>query len=202
MNTILCISRQFASGGHEIGKRIAELYEVPFYDSEIITESVKKTGLDEDLIRNSDETATNSLIYSIAMSSFMNMGTPFIEAPGDKVFQIQANIIREFAEHGPCVIVGRCAGEILRGNPDCRRIFIYADQELRVRRAVELYGFPANNMEERLRLKDRERSAYHTRYTTSKWGSSDSFDLAMNTSRCGIPGAVKTIEAYVDHLEA
>lgn len=201
MNTIVCISRQFASGGHEIGEQIAKIYNVPFYDSKIITESVKKTGLDETFIRNSDETATHSLIYSIAMGRYMNMGIPYIEAPGDKVFRVQAEVMQEFVKKGPCVIVGRCAGEVLHDHKNSRRIFIYADKEFRATRAVERYGCSPENIDGLLQLKDRERKAYHTRYTNCKWGALDSFDLAINTSRCGITGAVKTIAEYLNNLE-
>lgn len=200
MNTVICISRQFASGGHEIGEQLAKLYGIPFYDSEIITQSVKKTGLDENLIRSSDESATHSLIYSMAMGRYMNMGSPYIEAPGDKVFRVQTEVIKEFAEKGPCVIVGRCSGEILREQPNSRRIFIYADLDFRVKRAVEQYGFPLENIQELLQARDKERKAYNTRYTSSKWGATDSFDLAISSSRCGISGAVKTIAAYVESL--
>lgn len=201
MNTILCISRQFASGGHEIGEQLAKMYHIPFYDSEIITASVKKTGLDENLIRSSDETAVHSLIYSMAMGRYMNMGSPYIEAPGDKVFRAQADVIQEFAEKGPCVIVGRCSGEILRDNPNCRSIYIYADKDFRAKRAVEQYGCLPKDIDSLLQLKDKERKAYHTRYANTKWGSTDSFDLAIDSSRCGILGAVKTIAAYVENLE-
>lgn len=196
MNTIICISRQFASGGLEVGKILSERLGIPLYDSEIIDECVEKTGINKNLVHSHDEKANASLLYSIAMGYF---GNHYIEAPGDTVFQAQADAIRGFAEKGACIIVGRCAGEVLRDNPDCKRIFIYADEDFRKDRATTQYGCEPGKVKKILRDKDRERASYYTRYADHPWDSIHSFDLAVNTASCGIEGAVSVISTFIEH---
>lgn len=198
MNTVICISRQFASGGHEIGGILSKKYGIPLYDGEIIKECVKKTGINEELVRSNDENAKNSLLYSIAMGYF---GNHHLEVPGDRVFQAQAEIIRSFAKKGPCIIIGRCAGEILRDLPNARRIFIYADMDFRQKRSMSEYGYDPEKAKRILQQKDRERAMYHARYADDRWDSIDSFDLAVSTSRCGIDGTVNVISAYIGQCE-
>ena len=198
MNTVICISRQFASGGHEIGNILSMKFNIPLHDSEIIAECVKKHGINKELIHSHDEKASESLLHSIAMGYF---GNHFIEAPGDTVFQAQADVIRDFAQKGPCIIIGRCGGEILRDFPNCRRVFIYADTDFRQKRAIERYGCDPKEVRNILRQKDRERTAYYTRYADNQWGTINSFDLAISTSSCGIDGAVNVISAYVEQCE-
>lgn len=200
MNQVICISRQVASGGHEIGQRLAEELQIPMYDSEIIAECVKKTGLVKTLIQNHDERARDSLLYSIVMGCYphQHVGSAYMEAPGDRVFQAQTEVIRDFAEKGPCVMIGRCAGEILHDNPKCCRVFIYAGMDFRRERAVERYGYDPRKAEHLLRQKDRERASYYMHYANCQWGSRESFDLAVDSSKCGVDGAVKTIIAFAE----
>ncbi|MCH5265440.1 MAG: cytidylate kinase-like family protein [Lachnospiraceae bacterium] len=198
MKTIICISRQFASGGLEIGKILAERLDIPLYDSEIIDECVVKTGMNKELVHSHDEKASASLLYSIAMGY---LGNHYIEAPGDAVFRAQAEAIRGFAEKGACIIVGRCAGEVLRDIPDCKRIFVYADGDFRQNRATTQYGCEQGKVKKILRDKDRERASYYTRYADYPWDSIQSFDLAINTACCGIEGAVSVISAFVECCE-
>ena len=195
MNTIICISRQFASGGLEIGKILAEKLNIPLYDSEIIDECVEKAGINKELVHSYDEKANASLLYSIAMGY---LGNHHLEAPGDTVFRVQADAIQSFAQKGACIIVGRCAGEILRDNPNCKRIFIYADADFRQKRATTEYGCEQGKVKKILRDKDRERAAYYTRYADYPWDSIQSFDLAINTASCGIEGAVSVISAFIE----
>ena len=77
---IITIARQFGSGGHEIGKALAETLGIPFYDKELISLAAKDSGMDAEVFENVDERATNSLLYSLSMglysfgSSFSAMG--------------------------------------------------------------------------------------------------------------------------------
>lgn len=198
MKTIICISRQFASGGLEIGEVLAERLGIPLYDNEIIDKCVERTGINKELVHSHDEKASASLLYSIAMGY---LGNHYIEAPGDMVFRAQADVIRDFAEKGACIIVGRCAGEVLRDYPDCKRIFVYADEDFRQDRATTQYGCKAEKVKKILRDKDRERASYYTRYADHPWDSIHSFDLAVNTSCCGIEGAVSVISAFIESCE-
>lgn len=200
MNKIICISRQYASGGHEIGELLAEKYAVPLYDKQIIAESVKASGLNTELIESHDENLKSGLLYSIAMGQLASLRPPYISPPGDKVYQAQAQVIRRFAENDPCVIIGRSAGEILRDMPDSVRIFIYANDEFRIWRAIHDYGCAEKDCGEILRQMDRQRAAHFNHYNNRRWGMIESFDLAVDSSRIGILGAVQVIDTYLRHM--
>lgn len=200
MNKIICISRQYASGGHEIGRQLSQHFHIPIYDKELITESMKASGLSRELIESNDENARNSFIYSIAMGQLSNFATPYIAPPGDKVYQAQSEAIRKLAAQGPCIIIGRCAGEILRDNPDSVRIFIYANDRFRVERAIRYYGCKSSKAVNVLRTMDKQRAAHFNYYCSRHWGTMDSFDLAIDNSRCGIEGSVQVIVEYLDTI--
>ncbi len=201
MNKIICISRQYASGGHEIGRQLSQYYSIPIYDRELIVESMKMSGLSRELIESNDENARNSIVYSIAMGTLSNIATPYIAPPADKVFQAQSDVIHKLAESGTCVIIGRCAGEILRNHPNVVRIFVYADKEFRLKRAIQYYGCRENTVADVLHRKDIQRATHFNHYNHCRWGSIDSFDLAIDSSKCSISGAVHTIKAYLDSMD-
>ena len=127
MNTIITISRQFGSGGREIGKQLSERYNIPYYDKELIALAAKQSGYSEEVFAKADERATNSLLYSLLMGSY-NMGgriAAYNDMPiNDKLFLIQADIIKEAAQKGPCVIVGRCGDYVLRDFENVFHVFI------------------------------------------------------------------------------
>lgn len=199
MNKIICISRQYASGGHEIGRQLSQYYDIPIYDKEIIAESMKSSGLSREVIENNDESVENSRTYSPVLSGFSNFAVPIVASPGDRVFQAQMKVIRELAQRGSCIFIGRCAGEILRENIDSTRIFVFADDAFRKDRAVRYYGCTDADAVNVLQKMDKKRASHFQHYSVHHWGSIDSFDLAVNTARCGIKGAVKTIISYLEH---
>ena len=121
MKTVITISRQYGSGGREIGKKLAEQLGIPFYDNEIISRAAKETGFSEAAFESVEDKATNSLLYSIAMGMnvFTSQDTGFAGLSlDDRIFLAQSNVIRKVAEEGACVIVGRCADYILKDLDD------------------------------------------------------------------------------------
>ena len=128
--TIITIARQYGSGGREIGEKVAKRLGIPFYNKDLITLAAKQSGMSPEIFEKADEKATNSLLYSLMMGNytFGSQITPMDNLPiNDKLFLAQSQIIREAAEKGPCVIVGRCADYVLRENKNCLHVFIYAD---------------------------------------------------------------------------
>ena len=122
-NTIITISRQYGSGGREIGKRLAEKLGIPFYDKELITLAAQQSGYSEHLFEKSDKGATNSLLYSLSM--YGNTMGLYDMPLNDKLFIAQSQTIKNVAEQGPCVIVGRCADYVLRGRKDLLSVLIH-----------------------------------------------------------------------------
>ena len=112
MNTVVTIGRQFGSAGREIGKKVAEYFDIKFYDRDLLTRAAKESGFCEEMIQNHDERPTNSFLYNLVMDtySFGYNNSSFVDMPiSHKVFLAQFDAIKKIADEGPCVIVGRCA---------------------------------------------------------------------------------------------
>ena len=183
--TVITIARQYGSGGREIGEMLAKKLEIPYYDKELIALAAKKSGLAEEVFRQADERATSTLVYSLVMGTYGFGGgmAGVNEMPiNDKLFLIQAEIIRKAAAEGPCVIVGRCADYILREHTDCLRVFIHADRDSRLRRAVEKYGVDPAKVSDFLTKKDKQRANYYNFYTNKKWDALQNYDLTLDSS--------------------
>ena len=183
--TVITIARQYGSGGREIGEMLAQKLGVPYYDKELIALAAKKSGLSEEVFRQADERATSSLLYSLVMGTYGFGGgvAGMNDMPiNDKLFLIQADIIRKAAEKGACVIVGRCADYVLRERKDCLKVFIHADRDSRLRRAVEKYGIDPAKVSDFLTKKDKQRANYYNFYTNKKWDSMQNYDLTIDSS--------------------
>lgn len=200
---IITLSRQFGSGGRNIGKKIAKKLDIPFYDNELITEGAAESGLDPDMVKALEETPTNSLLYSLSTSSVFG-GTqfsPIIDLPmTDKVFLAQSEVIRKYAQAGSCVIVGRCANYVLKDNPNTLDIFIHRHVDERVNQVAKLYDLSQKKARETVKKIDKQRSGYYSYYSDKNWGQADNYDLALNSGMLGEDGCVTVIQAYIDKM--
>ena len=187
MKKIITISREFGSGGHELGKRLADELGIPCYDAEIIQEMVKETGFTPNYVKEAGEYAPGSFLSS-AFSNRL-----FGPTNEDILWEHQYKVITELAQKGPCVIVGRCADYILQDKADCLKVFIHADMDFRALRIVEVYGEREQSPEDRLRDKDKRRAAYHRFYTDMKWGYAQNYHLTLNSGVLGIDQCVNII---------
>jgi cytidylate kinase len=192
---IITISREFGSGGRQIGEKLASRLGVECYDRLLIQLAADRSGLSYDFIMNNEEHAVNSLLYNItAATSFSNFRTTaFFDTPvNDKAFFAQAEVIRELAQKN-CVIIGRCADYILQDDPGLIRLFITAGFNDRVRRAMEDYEVDREGAEERIKKIDKSRSNYYKYYTGRQWGNIQNYDLVINSSFTGVDGAVAVL---------
>ncbi len=195
---IITISRQFGSGGHSIAKGVAKRLGIPFYDSELITEVARQSGLSEDFIREHEEYAShsNSFLYQLAMSTTGSYGYPSVY---QKLYESQNKVIEELAERESCVIVGRCADYILRGREDALHIFIHADNEHRAAHILEKYGETDKTMAQRIKDKDSRRRNYYRFHTDREWGICSNYHLALDS---GFLGEAACIELVCRAMEA
>ena len=192
---IITISREFGSGGRLIGEKLASRLGVEFYDKAIIQLAAERSGLSYKFIEQNEEHISSSLLFSFpAATAYASFKTAaFFDTPiNDKTFLAQAEVIRELSKSS-CVVVGRCADYILREDPALIRIFITARFEDRVRRAVEEYHFTAEGAEEKIKKIDKSRANYYKFYSGQPWGSLHNYDLVVNSSFTGVPGAVSVI---------
>lgn len=198
---IITIARQFGSGGRNIGKKLAKALEIPFYDQELIDEGAKESGINPEMVKDLEETPTNSLLYSIATSSFFGAGhfSPTVELPmTDRLFLAQSDVIRKFASEGSCVIVGRCANYVLRDDEDTVDVFIHRDFEERVNQVSKIYDLNLKKAEETVKKIDKRRSNYYSYYSDKKWGQADNYDLCLNSGALGEDSCVDIIRAFIE----
>ena len=203
-NTVITISRQYGSGGRFVGRKLAEALNIPFYDKELITMAAEESGMSRELFEKADEKASNSLLYTLSMNSYLLHGMAGVpDLPlNDKVFLVQSEVIRKIADKGPCVIVGRCADYILRELPNCVNVYIYSDMEDRVARATTYYNLSADRAKEQIQKTDKKRATYYNFYTNLKWGRAENYDLSLNSAKIGIDGCVDVICRFVNCAEA
>ena len=196
---IIAISREYGSGGRHIGELLANGLGVPFYDKQIIRMASEKSGLSAGFIERSDESIPNTFLHNLKYSGYTSYDSiSFYDTPvTDKVFLAQSSAIKEVAAGGSCVIVGRCAGYVLRDDPALVAVFIRGKLEDRARHAVEFYGLPPQNAAERIKKIDKSRTNYYKYYTSRQWGSIEHFDLVINSSFTGIDGAVEIIKTML-----
>lgn len=200
---IITIARQYGSGGREIGELVAKKLGIPLYDKELITEAATRGSLDESVTQMADESA-NSLLYTLAMGSNV-LGTTMhfgYKMPlTDKLFILQSEVIKEYAENHSCVIIGRCADYVLRERDDTLRLFIYGDIEHRQARVAERHPeLKSSQIIDVINKTDKRRSSYYNFYTGNKWGKFDNYDMAINSSAFGIEGSVNLIVSCIKGL--
>ena len=195
---IITIGRQFGSGGHEIGEKLAKKLGIKFYDKELIKLIEKQSGLCEKVLESYDEKPTNSLLYSIVMDiypSVMYTG-PTID---QQIYQANYDTIRRLADGEPCVIVGRCADYILRDHPELVSVFVHANSDFRAARIAEEYKLPDAKVRDLLVKTDKKRASYYNFQSEKQWGAASSYNLCIESSEVGIDGAVDLIMDYINY---
>ena len=199
-NLIITIGRQYGSGGLEIGRKLALRLGIPFYDRELISRAAKKSGFSEDLFEQLDKRATNSLLYSLTMFGSTGLNGMSLT---DQLFLAQANIIREIADSGPAVLVGRCADHVLREYENRFDFFITGSVDDRLQRIQTHDDYELSGKSPRAALEkmDKQRSTYYNYYTGKVWGKSDHYDLCINAGRLGVENSIEVILAYVNALK-
>ncbi len=202
---VITIGRQFGSGGRYVGRLLAEKLGVPFYDKELLSEAAKSSGICEEIFEEHDEKPTRSLLFSLVtgMQTHMTSGAFYMDMPlNHKIFLAQFDAIRRIAEEGSCVIVGRCADYVLREDPDAVSVFVKADMQSKIDRAVKYYGIEPEHAEDRIRKADKQRASYYNYYATATWGDVDNYDLVVDTGVLGVEGAVELIARFLELRES
>lgn len=194
-NKIITISRQYGSGGRIVGKKLADSLGIPFYDNELITLAAEKTGLSVECFQDAEKTSVGNLFFSLTSlsPSIDSVGLPLNE----KIFLVQSQVIKEVAEAGSCVIVGRSADYVLSEYPNCINIFLQADLSDRVERAIHTYHRDAQGAESMVIKTDKRRANYYNYFTGRKWGKAENYDLILNTSRMDLDKIVEVLKTYV-----
>ena len=191
--TVITIAREFGSGGHEIGQRIANELGWSFIDQQLINKAVRESGLPTSFIAQYEQN------MSVGQRLWKNMWMDNIQpveesfSPEDRLFVAQAKIIKEEAQKGSCVIVGRCANWILRDSPNCFHVFVTASMPFARRRVMEEFKYEGEKAYDEIVRINQARANHYNYYTNSHWGAPNNYDLCVKSSSLGIAGAVTAI---------
>ena len=195
---IITNSREYGSGGRQVGLTVAKKLGMEFYDKELIDAAAKEIGFPTEMIADREQRLTNSLLYNFAMGTLYGIAYPrepkVSELPlTEQIYQAQKKAIEEAAKRGSCIFVGRCADYILKSRPDVLRVFIYADRDIRKRRAIEEYGEIEEYIDEFMYQTDKRRRIHYENYTNQKWGSRENYDLMLNSGDLGLDKCVELL---------
>ena len=200
---IVTVSREAYCGGDEFAKMLADKAGFKFYDREIISLASQKSGIHEEHFESAEKKPTNSILYSVVMGMYSSRGA-YVKLDDvltdDKIYKVQADIIRDMAAQGNCVFVGRCSDYILRNNEKCFNIFLRGDLDDRVKRAMNEQNTSEAEAKKIVSRADKKRRSYYNYYTNREWGNINNYDIALNLSKISEKDAVDVILNYLEKV--
>ena len=198
-HTIITIGRQFGSGGHEIGNRLAERLDIPLYDHNLIRMAAQELKVSNEEASRVDESILGKFLsaYVVGTGDYTTLaGSDVYEAPlSDRMYETQTEIIKKLAKQSSCIFVGRCADYVLGDYSNCINAFIYAYKDDRIRRVMNIYKLTEKQAWDKIKKTDKERKLYYEARTGREWGQIESHEMMLNVSLMGIDGAVDALEA-------
>lgn len=194
---VITIGRQYGSGGKAIAQALSKRLGIPYYDSALVNRAAEKSGFPPDLFKNADHAASNSLLFSLAMNS----APVQLERPlGEQVFLIQSNILKEVAQEGPCILLGRCANYVLREREDLLSVFLRASVSWRIQHATKFYGIDEKTAASEVSRQDKRRTNYYSYFTGERWGSAEHYHMVLDTGALGVDRTVSLLAAVAEEL--
>ncbi len=189
---IISISREYGSGGHEIGRKLAEKLDLPFYDRNLLDEVAKASGTDVSELSQYDEKPKHFFLTRTVRG--------YSSSPAENIAELQFALLKsKAADDDSFVVIGRCSDEIFDKIPGVNvlKIFISGDWDVKVQRVVEKRNMDAKLAAKTIIKHDKNRLAYHDHFCEHRWGDARSYDLSVNSSRLGIDGTVDMLVDYV-----
>ncbi len=185
----IAIEREYASGGNEIGKKISEILNIPYYGREILELTAQRCNVSVEYIEELEESTSGSFLYSLYKMANMT-GSP---TASETVNLEEMNIIRELAGNGPAVFVGRTASYALKNMKNVLKIFVHASPDYRENRANEIYGVDAEKVKAVIKKFDKRRSSYYMANFGKEWKDYGSYDLVLDSGTLGIEKCASVI---------
>ncbi len=198
---VITIARGYGSGGRTIGKMLAEELGIPYYDRELMRLASDESGINEELFAKADEKLKQSLLYKFSRKEYKGELIPpdredFVS--NDNLFNYQAKVIRDLAEAGPCVIIGRCADFVLKDMENVLRLYIHAPLEDCVERVRGILHGNDRELERQIIAIDKRRAAYYKYYTGREWTNAGNYDLCLNTGHMDYPTCVEIAKSFIE----
>lgn len=192
---IISIGREFGSGGHEIAQKLADIYNLPLYDHNLLDEIAKERNLDKNDLVKHDEKKRN-LLFSRTVRGFNNSAS-------QNIAYLQFNYLQKKAAAGESfVVVGRCSETVLKEYNGLVSIFILGDMDKKIARVSEKYNLTGEKAQKLITTKDYKRKKYHDSHCEGKWGDSKNYDLSINSSKLSMDEIIQLLTTYIDMRKA
>ncbi|MDY4669188.1 MAG: cytidylate kinase-like family protein [Oliverpabstia sp.] len=197
---IVTIARQYGSGGKTIGAMLAKDLGINCYSQEILKMASEESGINERLFGQTDEKLKLSSWFKPLKRPYEGELIP-PESSGfvsdENLFNYQAKVIKDLAESESCVIVGRCADYVLRNYPNVMSVFIHADKDFCMERALERNSMTRKEMEKFIAKTDKYRGDFYKYYTGREWTDARNYHLCLDSGKLGFEKCVEEIKAYM-----
>lgn len=184
-NMVITIAREYGSGGRYVGELLAKELNMKFYDKELIRLASKKSGLSEEYIQSNDQIKNS-------YNSYYNND--------DEIFLAESEVIKNISKE-PCVIIGRCVDYILKDKKNVFKIFLYSDEDSKIRRCVKYYGLSKKDALKKIKNVDKDRAKHYEYYTNRQWMDFDNYDLAIHVDKLGVQGTVNVIKNLIENKD-
>ena len=185
-NMVITIAREYGSGGRYVGELLAKELNMKFYDKELIRLASKKSGLSEEYIQSNDQ--------------IKNSYNSYYNNDDDEIFLAESEVIKNISKE-PCVIIGRCADYILKDKKNVFKIFLYSDEDSKIRRCVKYYGLSKKDALKKIKNVDKDRAKHYEYYTNRQWMDFDNYDLAIHVDKLGVQGTVNVIKNLIENKD-
>ena len=187
---IISVGREFGCSGHVIAERLAEIFDLPFYDNNLLLHIAEEKEMDHDSIKKYDEKPKNKFLHRKVSG--------YSSSPEENIAQMQFDYIRKMAEEGKSfVIVGRCSETKLREFPALISIFVLGRKEEKIKHVMEKFQLDEESAKQLMQKEDWRKKTYHNYYCKGKWGDSRNYDLTIDSGRLGLEGTVDFLADYI-----
>lgn len=190
-NVIVTVAREYGSGGRYVAKLFAEKLSLKFYDKKLIEIISNETGLSAEYIEENEQNIHGDLLSNFNTQYYNNLSND------DNLFIAESKAIEKIADNGSCVIVGRCANNILKEKENVINIFLYSDDEHKVKRATKYYGVDEKNALKVINKVNKNREKHYNYYTHEKWRDVANYDLSINVDKLGVEKTAEMIAEFI-----
>lgn len=197
-NLVIVIGRQFGAGGRRLGRELSRRLGIPYFDKELLQEAAERFGFSRTVFESGDEKRP-SLLHSLVNFNYNSVTYNFCTSAmsADEIYTAQSHVIRQLAEEGPCVIVGRTADYILRDFPCLISVFVHADIKTRAYRIFDRGEAPSQEAAEEIAEKqDKLRRNYYNYFTGNKWGDAATYNICIDSTRLSVDNMAELVIAF------
>jgi cytidylate kinase len=196
-NKIITIGRQFGSGGHETGIKLADLFGFEYYDNKLITLAAKEIGFAPEHFEDVDEKPKFNNTFRIFEGVFSGNYQYENYFSNDMLFKIQSDVILKLAAEKSCVFVGRCSDYILRNNPNVVSVFIHSSVADRTQRICKRMNVTEQKALDIIKQFDKRRASFYNYYSNKRWGHCDSYNISVDVSVLGEAQTVNFLAEFI-----